>query len=242
MRRLVIIVIGFATLAMPLKAQVDEIKKASGNQKSPAGDGRGSSNPSGSYIAIELANFAVHALVEWQQAKLNARNQNPEVVSLEVMAFAAIQPSSYYIIHPRVRGNWGLFSTDFRMNYVIEEGADGIKHLRTDDWQILELNIVTQPRANFYIGWGFLHEAFNDNVYYNEWTTCLRGKPFPSDFSLLFEYRHSDPRIEANFQVHYPLVKKTRLSILVTGGGAFQQYYSTIKVWGLQGGLICRLY
>ena len=218
--------------------QVNEIRKASSSRSSSSDNaGPGSATTA---AAFEVLNLSVNALIEWQRIKLQTRTDNPSIVSFEFIALAAVQPSTYYIVNPRIRGNWGLFSTDFRMNYLIEESPDGVRHIRTDDWQVIELNIITSPKVNFYVGWGFLHEAFGEDAYHNEWTTCLRISPSRTPFSVQAEYRHSDPRIEINGNIQYPLLQKSRGNIYLMAGGAFQQYYSTIKVWGVQGGIMFR--
>ncbi len=70
---------------------------------------------------VYFVDFAVRGLAAWQMSTLQHRGEVPNVLSLEVYGQAAIQPSTYYIFNPRVRGNWGIFLTDFRMNYMVEE-------------------------------------------------------------------------------------------------------------------------
>jgi hypothetical protein len=241
MRRYTLILVWLAMSGRMCLGQVDEIKKASSDHSgSGKSDSQGSSGSS--YAAFEFANFTAQALIQWHHAKLQTRAQNPSIVSVEVMALGAVQPSSYYIIHPRIRGNWGLFSTDFRMNYLIEEDIDGLKHIRTDDWQIIELNIVTEPTFNFYVGFGFLHEAFNDDKYFEEWTACFRIMPRKFPIVLQAEYRYAVPRTEFNANIQYPILKRGVANLYIVAGGTFQQYYSTIQVWGMQGGIMMKIY
>jgi hypothetical protein len=222
-------------------AQVDDIKSAS-TERAGSRRSESSRNSSNSFHALDIINISAHALIEWQRIRLQMREQNPSMVSVEVIAVAAVQPSSYYIVHPRIRGNWGIFSTDFRMNYLIEEDVDGIKHLRTEDWQILQLNLIAHRNVNLYVGGGFLREAFGGRAYYNEWTTCLRVNPAKVPFSLQAEYRYSEPRVEFSTNVQYPVLRKGMSNIYLLAGGAFQEYYSNVRVWGLQGGIMLKVY
>jgi hypothetical protein len=222
-------------------AQVDDIKSAS-TQRSGSRRSESSFGSSNSSLAIDIVNISAHALIEWQRLRLQSREQDPSMVSVEIMAVAAVQPSSYYIVHPRIRGNWGIFSTDFRINYLIEEDVDGVKHLRTEDWQVIQVNVITQRNLNFYVGWGFLREAFGDQGYFNEWTTCLRVNPPKMPFSLQAEYRYSEPRVEINANIQYPVLRKGLSNLYLLAGGAFQEYYSDIRVWGLQGGIMLKIY
>jgi hypothetical protein len=240
MRRFVFAIVFSCTLPGLMWAQVDDIKNASSSSSNSRNGGR--DNSSSDSFAFDVVNLSLHVLIDLQRLKLQTRDANPSLVSVEMIGLAAVQPSSYYIVHPRIRANWALFSTDFRLNYLIEEDVDGVKHIRTDDWQVIQLNFVAERTVNFYVGWGFLHEAFNDDKFYNEWTTCLRLSPARLPFAIQTEYRFSEPRIEASAGIQYPVLSKGTSHLYLLAGGAFQQYYSSIHVWGIQGGLMLRIY
>jgi hypothetical protein len=238
--RITAIICLFIILSETAIAQVDDIKKASESHKdkSETKESSGASD----ILIIDLIQFSFRGLAEWQQVKLQKREAIPDMVSLEIIGQAASRPATYYIINPRIRGTWGLFSTDFRINYLIEEDIDGIKHIRTNDWQVLELNIVTHKNVNWYVGTGFLYEAFNDGAYYPEFTTALKLRKPLFPVSINAEYRYSEPRIEVNANAQVELLSIGSMHTYVTGGLVFQQYYSSIKVWGMQGGVVLKLY
>src|ERR1044071_8686005 len=134
-------------------AQVGDIKGASSANKSSGRSDRGRSGSNAS-LAYFFIDFTVRNLVPWQINTLQKRGEVPNVLSLEVFGQASIQPSTYYVFNPRVRGNWGIFLTDFRMNYMIEEKIGKPEDLRTDDWQILGLNIINTRRVTARISTG----------------------------------------------------------------------------------------
>lgn len=218
--------------------QVDEIVKAS---VETSGKDRDRSS-SGAFATFEFIHLTAQALIQWQSLKLSARDEIPGMVGLEISGVTAIQPSTYYIVHPRFRANWGLFSTDFRFNYLIEEDIDGAKHIRTDDWQIVQMNIVTSRRLGFSIGYGFIHEAFNEGAFYPEWTAGLRARPTHAGWWIHGEFRLAEPRREMSANIHYPVLQGRRATLFAVAGGAFQEYYRTVNVWGLQGGLTLRIF
>jgi hypothetical protein len=220
-------------------AQVDEIKNASAASGASGGGETSSSVSSGFEFFFDIV---FSGIVETQRAKLDRRSEVPNMVSLDVMLQNAVQPSSYYIINPRIRGNWGLFSTDFRLNYLIEEDFDGYKHIRTNEWQIIQLNIITTKDVVFRIGGGFLQESFGGENYYNEWTTALQVHPAKSKLGGLIEYRDADQRKEVNGFLRYHIFDHNSLHGFVTGGAMYQRYYDTVSVWGMQAGLIVSLY
>lgn len=228
-----------------LSAQVDDIKRESSNRTSKSSsESSSSSNISGDGVIafFELTFRGIGAIAAWQQYTLDKRITNPSLVSFEVMLQVASQPSSYYIVNPRVRGNWGLFSTDFRFNYLIEEDFDGAKHIRTDDWQILELNVVTTKNITGRIGGGILHEDFSGGKTFSEWTAALIVLGNSQKIGGMMEFRWSEPRKEASAQVQYKLFSAKSIQAYATGGVVFQQYYENINVWGVQGGLMVKIY
>ncbi|MCK6617889.1 MAG: hypothetical protein L6Q51_09605 [Cyclobacteriaceae bacterium] len=234
-----------------LYAQVDEIKQASednSSKKSGRDDSDNDGDSGGGFFVFDLF---FNAIPDWQRFKLqDDRSRYPSMVSLEVFMQGAVKPSSYYILWPRIRGNWGLFSTDYRMNYLIEEDADGgFKHIRTNDWQVLQLNLITSRFITFRFGTGVMKEAFADGRSFNEWDFML-GFHSPDQFKQIwFEYRFAkdwetgaNPRRELSAQYQHQLFRTGALHGYFSAGVVYQRYYNSIEIWGFQGGLIFRLY
>lgn len=225
-------------------SQVDAIKRAASSAGSAVIKSEGSSSSlQGSGVFVNLIfNLAFSEVVYAQQRRLEQKQNVPSTVSLDIMFQSAVQPSSYYILNPRIRGNWGLFSTDFRLNYLLEEDIDGVKHIRTDDWQILELNLVATRNATFRIGGGVMREAFGEERSYGEWTAALQIHPFNSRYGGGAEYRDAEVRKEVSGYMQYHLFDRGIVHGFATAGAAFQRYYDKINVWGMQGGLNLKLY
>jgi hypothetical protein len=227
-------------------AQVNDIKRSSAG-KSGGSEGRGGSGGVGA--AYFLINFAVRGLVPWQINTLHKRGEVPNVLSLEVYGQVAIQPSTYYIFNPRVRGNWGILLTDFRMNYMIEDKLGGPVDLRTDDWQILGLNVINTRMVTARISTGIMHEAFGDGNIYSESAIGLSVMRPDQKIGGMGEFRWSrdytyntTPRLEASLGVQRKLFDRKAIHMFATGGVMFQRYYSSINVWGMQAGLAFKLY
>src|SRR5688572_10091824 len=129
MKTLIIGLFVSLTLTHVAIGQVDEIKKESASH-SEARSGRSSSgswlssddssSPGAGLMADVVVNFftfTMGGVATWQKHRLDQKKDNPSIVSFDVILQGAVQPSTYYIVQPRVRANWGLFSTDFRLNY-----------------------------------------------------------------------------------------------------------------------------
>ena len=243
---ILILVVCSASVAF---AQVDEIKNASSKNSSGSSSGEsGRGGGSGWGIGILFDGF--QAIGSWQTMKLqNDRERYPSMVSLDVMAQGGVKPSSYYMFWPRVRGNWGLFSTDFRMNYLIENDTDGFKHIRTSDWQIVQLNLVTSRYFTFRLGTGIMKESFGGKETFSETAILFNVHAPDQTKNLGFEYRFAkdwetgvNPRREFSIQYQHQIFSAGPLHGYVTVGGVYQRYYGTIEIWAVQGGVVFRLF
>jgi hypothetical protein len=229
-------------------AQVSEIKGASSSNSRSRGERGGGSRSSGlvAYFFIDLIGSGI---VEWQRYKLAKVDVNPSVVSLEVMTQAAIQPSTHYVFHPRIRGNWGLFSTDFRVNYLVEEEVDGFKDLATYDWQVIQLNLITTRNVIGRVGIGVMQEDFGTRESFGETTAGMSIYSNKRMINGSMEYRWardwstgSFPRKEFNAFVEHQVFGQGRFHGFVTLGGMYQRYYDTVNVWGVQTGFVLKLH
>jgi hypothetical protein len=227
-------------LSTSLLAQVGEIKQRSSSHSSRGNESSSGGGSVGSAIFFDIAVQSLDFFYIWQKETLQKKESNPNITSVEVLLQTALQPATYYIVNPRVRANWGIFSTDFRMNYVIEEGIDGMKHIRTDDWQVVQLNIVTARNVTFRVGGGILHENFGRGETFGEGTVGVQVLSNDQRLGGTTEYRWSEPRRELNGSFHYRLFKHGGFSMYATAGAVVQTYYETVRVWGLQGGLMFR--
>lgn len=191
----------------------------------------------------------LRVLAVWQGNVLDKRDNVPQLVSLDVMMHAAVQPSSYYIFNPRLRGNWGILSSDFRVNYLLEQTVNGNSDLTTIDWQIVQLNFVNTKNVIVRAGAGFMQEQYADHLNFfestvssnlmfddNKWGGFIEGR-FAKDFST-----GAAPRREFNLHVQRQIFEAGPWHGMLTGGLQFQRWYSSINVWGMQGGFVLRLY
>ncbi len=231
-----------------LLAQVDGIKSASNNAgKSGGGDRRGSNNSVLAYFFVDLF---INNVVPWQIQTLQKRDSIPELVSLELRLQTGLQPSNYYLALPRLRANWGLFSTDYRRSYLVEYNPLGTtKDISWNDWQVLQLNIISTRHANFRIGAGIMNEVFNSRSTFPEYTMALGLTSRDKNINGEFEFRTasdlataSTPRWELNAHVNKKLFDRGLLHGYLTGGGVFQQYYGKINVWAFTAGLVFKVF
>lgn len=235
-------------------AQVDQIKSSSSsnskssNSRSSESGGSGSSSSSSGFLAYLFVDLIGNGIGTWQRDKLSKKEINPRIVSLELPLQAAAQPSNYYLLTPRIRGNWGLFSTDFRVNYLVEEDIDGPKDLTTFDWQIIQLNLITAKNVIGRVGFGVMNENFGDKQSFFESTIGLSILANDHKLGGSLEYRVAKdyetdvtPRREVSASFEKQIFSTGSFHGFATLGGVYQRYYSDVDVWGIQGGIIFRI-
>ncbi|NOS92659.1 MAG: hypothetical protein HOP30_12100 [Cyclobacteriaceae bacterium] len=237
-------------MATTSMAQVGDIKNSSSsNSKSGGGGGDSKGGSSGGGFFVDIFINSLSEIGVWQKYKLDKRSENEYIVSLDVIAQAAVQPSRYYLMNPRIRGNWGLFSTDFRINYLLEEKITGNEDLTTIDWQILQLNLVTTRHVIGRIGGGFMKENFGGQESFFESTYGVFFQSGQKHLGANLEYRLAQdfttgaiPRRELGAHFEYRLASKGYWNTYLTMGGVYQQYYESVSVWGIQAGLALRVF
>jgi hypothetical protein len=242
----IIFTILFSLQVLIAGAQVGDIKNASSRNATRGGvDRGGGSGGSFSFLIYE----GLNVLINWQEYKLQKKHVNPYMVSLDIISQVAIQPSRYYLYNPRIRGNWGLFSTDFRINYLLEENVLGAQDLSSIDWQVLQLNIVTTHNVIGRIGGGFMKENFGGRQSFFESTYGIFVQLNSKGIGVSAEYRLAQdfvtgaiPRREVSAQFEKRLFSKGYWNTYLTLGGAYQRYYESISVWGVQAGLAFRIF
>lgn len=246
-RHLLIVILVLPGLTAPAQ-EVDEIKSASASQSSQTrSDDNTSNSGRGGGLILDIITF----LPDWQSFKLHDDNKlrYPPTISLDGMFQGAFKPSDTYILWPRIRGNWGLFSTDFRVNYMVEKTDAGVSDLRTNDWQILQLNIITSRFITGRIGFGTMVEAFGNRKEYTEATIGF-GIHAPDHSNAFFmEYREAfqsnadvTARIEFSANYQHQIFRTGALHGYVSAGVVYQKYYGTIDFWGLQAGVVFRVF
>lgn len=230
-------------------AQVNQIKSSSSANASSGGSRsgeRGGSSVGFTYFFIDLIG---NGIVAWQRDKLHKQEINPRIVSLELPLQVAMQPSSYYLFNPRIRGNWGLFSTDFRVNYLVEQDMNGLKDLATFDWQIIQLNLITTKNVIGRVGIGTMNENFGNKQSFFESSFGVSVIASDHKISGNIEYRvakdyntDATPRREINASLEKKIFSTGMFHGFATLGGVYQQYYNSVSVWGIQAGMVFRIH
>lgn len=256
MKSIFILYIIILILATEAFSQVDGIKNGSDNNKPKINTSEGKNNTKGGCLsdACGLAcnsgcfswaiQYGILGIVKLHQFQLEKRNEIPEVISLELMPhFGYAEPSSSLII-PRLRGNWGLFSTDFRFSNMADfSSPDGVDFYNTLDWQILEFNFVVTKPVIVRVGSGFMHEYYSSSTFVEHFLG-VDGNWMDHQYLASGEARiakdyntGATPRFEGNVRFNYRILNTSSMNGYAMAGGIYQNYYNSVDVWTTQAGL-----
>lgn len=226
-----------------LQAQVSDIK-ISAEQNANNNDSDNNNAVAASVIwdiAWQLFAWAP----ELQVQQLSRKELFPEIISLELMPHVGfgLSPTGNFLLTPRIRGNWGLFSGEVRYTQLAEVGT-----YSTLDWQVL-FNVVNQREATLRLGSGIMSEFHTKNLFVEHffgldvrWT---RDKRLSSNFEFRFtpDYGRSEMvRLEGNVRLNYRIFDWGRLEGFWTVGAIFQKYYRDTNIWLAQTGMTFNLH
>lgn len=224
-------------------AQVGEvIEKAKENKsgKNRSSDDRLSSGWFFVDMFIGITDFAIRTIPVAQQDILSRKYEEPWLVSLETgFTGGYAGPHNTLAFIPALQGNWGLFSSEFRLNRIFDASGN----FQTLDWQILAFNLINREKVKFYMGGGFSHHQKTSDTFM-EYATGLK---------LFFDQRSLSPaisvrwspdfdtgittRFELNTRLSKRIISTDRFHVNMMAGLVYQRYFETTDFYFVQAGV-----
>jgi hypothetical protein len=244
-----------------LHAQVDKIKEESDKNKNESenlgggtGENDGGSNGGSpcmescgeacfSGVTAFCFDLAISGMIDLHKSYLKEKDDIPLVTSFDFIPQFGYHPPSSMVAMPRIRGNWGLFSTDARFTSLIEITSNGTDFYNTIDWQILQLNVLVTKPVILRIGSGLMYEIYSKKTFSEH---SLGLDIFLEDFKYRInnEFRITPdyttgniPRIEGSTTFNYAVLQSDNIDAYVLLGVLYQNYYLYVPVWSCLGGM-----
>jgi len=198
--------------------------------------------------------FFIGFIIDHHQEIMNLRNLDPTVVSFEARAGFAIglhytSNKNYIYVNylPGLRGNLGVFSTDFRYNILTEYTNDFPNLFTSWEWLFL-LNIEPVETFKITFGSGIQMEKYTDSYYNEHYVGFKIGfaenrnyLDFDTRFSM--DYNSGEfPFFEGGVRYNTRIINISNVFVYITIGGIYQNYYSSHDIWAFQGGLIINVH
>ncbi len=163
----------------------------------------------------------------------------------EFRAQSAVR-TEYGILLPRAQSGYGVFSTDLRMNQIIEVGNSFVSTYRTWDWQVLKARIIDWKHCSFSLGGGMVFEQYNNNIF---------GEATAEFAFNFFKGRLYIP-LEGRMAINEGIVIRTEMSaignwlihggahnsIFFSAGYAQQNYFQEVRTNGIVLGIHCKFF
>lgn len=193
--------------------------------------------------------FFIDFFIHHHEDILKLKDMDPTVISFEARAAFALglhptTDTNYIYVNylPGLRGNLGVFSTDFRFNILMEYSDDFPNSFSSWEWLFL-LNIETSENFKLTFGTGVQMEKHTDS-YYNEHYLGLKiGIADNRDFLDLDTRVSMDyvsgayPFIEYGIRYNTRIINFNNVYVYITLGGIYQNYYQAHAIWAAQGGI-----
>jgi hypothetical protein len=195
-------------------------------------------------------------LIDHHHEIMNLRYLDPCLLSLEVDANIAYaihystdsnQYYNYVNYLPHVRGNLGIFSTDFRYNMLTEYTNDLPDSYKS--WELLfMLNFVPVDGFKMSLGSGVFYEMFTEK-YYNEHYFDMQFGLFENkdfidlDTRVVVDYNTSViPFLEAGMKYSMKFINFNRVYAYLSLGGFYQNYYESHDIWAASAGIMLNIH
>jgi hypothetical protein len=167
-----------------------------------------------------------HLTFAAQKSTLKKRNEIPDIVSLSTgLDFQ----SNFYsqTFNPKIRGNWGLFSTDFQYTSLHDHSGS----LNSVDWQVLILSIpIKILKVNYGIGFTSLLEP---KTTYFESSVGIKLSLNKYKLNLNTNYRWTTQKLNSNryrqvfnFTADYQIWSNGNIHLSPLVGVNYQEYFS----------------
>ncbi len=174
-------------LSSSIFAQIDDLKDKSNDKKENSTDENNSDNSSSipsipdsyclSSCVQTVFNFAFsmvgQALVNHHLQIMNNIN-DPSKLSLEVSPTVAYgihvnnetdKFYDYFNILPQIHGRWGVLSTDFRYNLLVDFQNFSADAFKSWEWNIIQINIKPAEEHVITLGTGISYEPYSKSIY-----------------------------------------------------------------------------
>lgn len=154
----------------------------------------------------------------------------------------------YFNVLPQIHGRWGVLSTDFRYNLLLDFQDFTVDAFKSWEWNIIQINIQPADEHLITFGTGIAFETSSKSIY-NENLFSYRYKTldqmyfgqftcrFSTDYSFYENSTDAFFFTEINLNGGIKFLTTTHLFGYITFGLIYQNYYLSHNIFLAQGGL-----
>ena len=169
------------------------------------------------------------------------RDEYPRNFSFDVSFNAGFSMDNDLLMLPQLRGTYGVFRSDLRINYLAEFDNMAAEIYQTYDWQILQLRIPVIPEMSFGFGGGFMYEEYTEQ-YFPEASLFCSFSGYENLYDVEFSFRYASDenttiRTETGIIGGLKTFRLPGLSVYTNLGFMYQNYYSEFSFFMITGGL-----
>ncbi len=180
------------------------------------------------------------AIEKEQKRQLGKKDSVPDVSSFEIMADANLghnEDVEQILFRPRLRINYGIFTTDARIFNLNEENPNGgFYSYNYFDWQILMFNLVNNSQVKLRIGTGLSHEYYT-KTNFMEHTAYFSYRPAKIvktnlEWRLIRDnYTKINVRREINIGIDLIPINRSKFNMQIGLNASNFNFYETVNFW-----------
>lgn len=193
--------------------------------------------------------FTIDFFAEHQKELVKKKPESPTLLSFDVIPTIGWEPNyNSLLFSPRIRGNFYVLGTDLRLFQINDFSGPGVLIFRNIEWQFLQLTIVPSDNFRFRPGIGILYENYGDKVF-GEFSLSIDYHIKPEQTVLNFEGRFSADSedesmifAETSMSFRKRFISSEHMYGYAVLGGMYQNFYETVNLISVQGGLMFNLH
>lgn len=194
-------------------------------------DNNNNNNNSDNSCVSSILNTADVLIGQYQSSLLKSKKKNPSVTSFEIDALGGLASRSgvnFYNILPRLKGNYGAFSGDLRLNHMVYADDPTIKTTGIDG--LVEFNIIVGSGFKMAIGQGIYYDfdteaAFHESLLGVEFGMNERQIIVSPEGRLAYDWSNSlTVFYEVDLTGGYRFVKAGSMNLYVNAGAGYRNF------------------
>jgi hypothetical protein len=200
------------------------------------------------FLFRDITISSIDMLVNHHRFLLDNKDVYSEAFSVDYLPTFSLNQKNQFNMMQRIRGTYGVLSTDIRLNYLVEFSHLSAQSYKTVDWQILQFSTYPGPNFNIRFGTGLLYDnysllSYNEHSLGLEFYLLQHQYWFTIEGRFAFDYfRGADIYKEFNFKGSYNFFQAQYINAYGTAGILYQNYYSAAEISSFQFGLSVNLH
>lgn len=252
MKKLILLLIFLITYSF-VNAQIEDIKKNADKNKdenkenydSYLGNNNSNSNPCAEACVQAIGEIIVSIFADLLIAHhgyIMYELDEPRALSLSFRPeisygyhYSASGGMNYANFTPGINGRFGIYSMDFRLNYLMDYDNGIIDSYKSWEWLIMQLNIQPVTNFRFIYGAGLFKENYLDQIKAEQYLGIEFSNNSKSQIAMaelrIVPYQNEITFTEVCLKYNQRIIDTNHFFVYLFASGVYQNYYTSHDIW-----------